>query len=205
MNPVSNITLSTGSSYAWQNAKLWQDANRRAAIFAQFWAKVQRADAKACWLWVGHVSDRGYGVFTIGRVRIRAHRFAYWASRGNLDEGVEICHECHNTRCVNPGHLYPGSHQANHLDSVRAGRKCAWGLQKLNAAQVYEIRARVAAGELQKDVAKAYGVSRNNVCGIVHRKSWAHLPPALPSPVARALVVGRASRLALRSSGAGVH
>jgi hypothetical protein len=175
-------------------------------MFARFWSKVHRTDAKACWPYFGAGNGRGYGLFAIhGRVRIPAHRFAWLASRGEVSPDQEVCHRCDNPACVNPDHLFLGTHQDNHLDSIRKGRKRAWGLQKLNAEQVYEIRAQVAAGALQKDVAKAYGVSRNNVCGIVHRKSWAHLPPALPSPVARALVVGRASRLALRSSGAAIH
>jgi hypothetical protein len=185
MRALVNITLIGGHSYAWQNAKLWQDPERRAAMFAQFWTKVHRPDAKACWDWLGALYTHGYGIFSFkhdGRnIRVRAHRFAWLASRGEIPAGYEVCHRCDNTACVNPDHLFLGTHRENHLDSVRKGRKRVWGIQKLNAEQVYAIRARVAAGELQKDVAKAFGVSRNNVCGIVHRKSWQHLAPGAAS------------------------
>lgn len=182
MSSKVNITRSIGRSFAWQSAKLWQDANRRALIFARFWANVQRGEAKECWPYIGYVSDRGYGVFGIGgketgkQIRVRAHRFAYWASRGDIPAGQEVCHHCDNTLCVNPGHLFLGTHQENHWDSVRKGRKRVFGIQKLNAAQVYEIRARVSAGELQRDVARSYGLARNTVSQIVNRKTWAHLP-----------------------------
>lgn len=177
MSPQVNITLSTGRAFAWQNAKLWQDANRRAAILAQFWAKVQRADAKACWVWTGHISRRGYGYFHFQSFRVRAHRFAWWATRdGNLPDGQEVCHSCDNPACVNPDHLYLGSHQDNHLDSVRKGRKRAWGLQKLNAEQVYQIRRWARSGFTHKDIAVHFGIAPNTISQIVHRKTWAHLP-----------------------------
>lgn len=177
---VVNITLSTRPTYAWQNANLWQDGIQRASIFARFWSHVNRADAKACWLWTGGDNGRGYGMFApFSAIRVPAHKFAWIASRGEVPPGLEVCHKCDVTRCVNPDHLFLGTHQDNHLDSVRKGRKRAWGLQKLNAQQVREIRARVAAGELQYRVAREFGVAKNTVSGIVRRQSWAHLDSAV--------------------------
>lgn len=177
---VGNITLSTGSSYAWQNANLWQDANRRAEIFAQFWSRVQRPDAKACWLWTGHLSDRGYGIFWLPlgpqAQRVRAHRFSWVASRGDIPEGLEVCHRCDVPACVNPDHLFLGTRLDNHLDAVRKGRKKSWGLQKLRAEQVLQIRAMVRAGLLHRDIAAKFGIARNTVGQIASRKTWAHLP-----------------------------
>lgn len=178
MQSKVNITLNAGSSCSWQNAKRWQDPTTRAAIFARFWSNVNRLGADDCWLWIGYRATTGYGVFGIGghpQIRFRAHRFSWLASRGLIPTGMEVCHRCDTPACVNPGHLFLGTRQDNHLDSVRKGRKRAWGLQKLNAVQVLEIRARVAAGELGYRVAMEYGIARNTVSGIVNRKSWAHL------------------------------
>lgn len=180
MPPVVNITLSIPPAFAWQSAKWWQDPERRATIFARFWSRVNRGESEACWTWTGATNGRGYGSFNVvtakPQLSVRAHRFAWLMSRGEIPAGLEVCHRCDNTRCVNPGHLFLGTHQENHLDAVRKGRKRAWGLQKLDARQVLEIRARCAAGALQKDVARAFGISRNHVSSIVHRTSWAHLP-----------------------------
>jgi len=173
--PVVNITLSISPSFAWQFGKAEWNDEKRAAIFSRFWSKVQRADAKDCWLWTGHIASTGYGVFGCASQRFRAHRFAWMASRGPIPDGLEVCHRCDRTACVNPDHLFLGSRRDNHLDSVRKGRKRAWGLQKLNAEQVNDSRQRAAGGELQYILAREYGVAKNTVSGIVNRKSWAHL------------------------------
>jgi hypothetical protein len=129
-------------------------------------------------LWTGSTNGRGYGLFAIqGRARTMAHRFAWLMSRGDIPAGLEVCHRCDVTGCVNPDHLFLGTRRDNHLDSVRKGRKRAWGLQKLNAEQVLTIRARCAQGELQRVVGAAFGISRNHVSSIVNRTSWAHLEP----------------------------
>lgn len=173
-----NITRNIGCRFAWHSGNPeWSD-ERRAAIFRQFWSKVQRADAKACWLWTGYRASHGYGHFSIGRQRIRAHRFAWMVSRGPIPEEQEVCHRCDVKSCVNPDHLFLGSRRDNHLDSVRKGRKRAWGLQKLKASQVLAIRARAERGELHRSIAAAFGISTNHVSTIVHRKAWAHLHDA---------------------------
>ena len=46
---------------------------------------------------------------------------------------------------------------------------------KLTEAQVLEIRARCAAGEMQRVVAAQYGVTQSSVSYIVSRKKWAHI------------------------------
>lgn len=171
-----NITLSTGSAPAWQSAKSWLDATTRAAILTRFWARVNRADPDGCWPFLGYVAPHGYGQFAFDRYRIRAHRFAWVMSRGEIPEGQDVCHRCDNPRCVNPSHLYLDTHHGNLLDSVRKGRKNCFGRQKLNADQVYLIRARAAQGERHKDIAGDFGIARHTVGQIANRKFWKHLP-----------------------------
>jgi DNA-binding XRE family transcriptional regulator len=134
-------------------------------------------------LWGGPTNNRGYGLFTVkpGRQRVRAHRLAWLISRGDIPKGLDVCHRCDNTLCVNPAHLFVATHRENLHDAIRKGRKRAWGLQKLNAGQVETIRARCAAGEFQRAVAADFGVARNTVSQIVNGKTWAHLPVAHPA------------------------
>ena len=111
-----------------------------------------------------------------GYQRVFAHRFAWEQANGRrVPPGMVVMHRCDNPRCVNPDHLSIGSQRQNIHDSIRKGRYNVFGIQKLNAEQVREIRRRASAGELQKSIAGAFGIARNTVSGIVQRKSWAHL------------------------------
>lgn len=175
MSRQVNITLNIRRGFAWQIGNSEWSPEKRAAIFHRFWDRVKRGEAKDCWRWTGYITSRGYGEFCCEGQRVRAHRFAWWAARGPIPAGTEVCHSCDNTACVNPSHLFLGSHLDNHLDSVCKGRKRVFGRQKLNAAQVQTIRALAARGVRQADIAARFGIARHSVSGIVHRKSWAHV------------------------------
>lgn len=144
----------------------------------RFWTQVNRTDPDGCWPFLGYIASHGYGQFSFSKYRVRAHRFAWVMSRGDVPEGHDVCHACDNPRCVNPSHLFTAPHVENLRDSIRKGRKRAWGLQKLNAAQVYQIRARAATGERHKDIAADFGIARHSVGQIANRKYWKHLPDA---------------------------
>lgn len=61
-----------------------------------------------CWLWIGGIQSKGYGMMRCGRAAegmILAHRFAYEHFKGPLSEGLEIDHLCRVRCCVNPDHL----------------------------------------------------------------------------------------------------
>jgi hypothetical protein len=160
---------------AWQEANWYLQPVERASTFARFWSLVKRGNADECWPFIGHIASHGYGVFSVGRQRYRAHRFAWLASRGDLVSGLDVCHRCDTPACVNPSHLFIDTHCENLRDSIRKGRKRAWGKQKLDAAQVKEIRTRAAAGEPQRQIAQGFGIARNTVSQIVNFKTWAHL------------------------------
>jgi hypothetical protein len=88
----------------------------------RFMAKVQM-DGNACWLWQGGVNNKGYGLFYyLGSMR-SAPRASYLLFNGEIpDKSLDVCHTCDTPACVNPGHLFLGSRQANMLDAVFKGR-----------------------------------------------------------------------------------
>jgi HNH endonuclease len=58
-----------------------------------------------CWMWMGAIGGRGYGLITFRGRQWLAHRLAFQAFRGPLTEGKVLDHLCRSTWCVNPAHL----------------------------------------------------------------------------------------------------
>lgn len=109
----------------------------------------------------------------------RAHVVAWEREHGPVPHGLCVLHHCDNPPCVNPSHLYVGTHADNARDRKlreREVRGTRVNTNKLSEDDVYAIRAAYAAGEAQAVLAKRFGVSQPMVGFIVTRKSWAWLP-----------------------------
>ena len=81
----------------------------------------KRIDKSECWEWKGSIHSRGYGKFRYSDKTYKAHRVSYELYVGNIEEGLMICHKCHNKKCVNPNHLYAGTAQDNANDNKKDG------------------------------------------------------------------------------------
>lgn len=75
-----------------------------------------------CWEWTGFVSNLGYGRFQIGRIQHFSHRLSYAINKGPITGWLFVCHSCDNRLCVNPDHLWLGTHSDNMQDMLRKGR-----------------------------------------------------------------------------------
>lgn len=90
----------------------------------RFYAKVSdTSDPDACWIWSGAKSTRGYGQFWFDGRKHQAHRFMWEQYNGQtLAKGIDACHTCDVTLCVNPRHIWPGSRAENMTDALAKGR-----------------------------------------------------------------------------------
>ena len=159
-------------------------------VAARFWAKVDKQDPDACWEWQAYTRT-GYGQFYVNRNRrhIQAHRLSWMFAFGSIPKGLYVCHHCDNRACVNPTHLFLGSHSDNTRDAYHKGRlfplaelgfHCKAGEQhhnsKLTDGEVLDIRRLYnAGGTTYRSLAEHYNVTHSCIQGIINRKSWSHI------------------------------
>lgn len=138
-----------------------------------------------CWLWTGSVEKGGYGVFHLnGRSNpgVGAHRASWELYRGKIPASLNVLHRCDVRCCVNPNHLFLGTHADNTNDMIAKGRGIypgapgtVNGRAKVTDVSVIAIRTRGLAGESRTKLAAEFGVARTSISGIIHGKTWAHL------------------------------
>lgn len=75
-----------------------------------------------CWLWIGGCHERGYGQLRVGHTCVRASRLAYSLWKGYVPDGELVCHSCDTPSCINPDHLFLGTHSSNAIDAAKKGR-----------------------------------------------------------------------------------
>lgn len=142
------------------------------------------ASAGGCREWQKAITQTtGYGKVRLSGVLMDAHRAAWIAANGPIPDGLYVLHRCDNRRCVNPEHLFLGTHSDNMKDAAAKGRlpqHCLRGTDnphaKLTEAQVLEVYALAHEGRMtQQQIADAYGIGRRRVGKIKHRLIWKHI------------------------------
>jgi hypothetical protein len=139
---------------------------------------------KNCILWPGsHKRKTGYPSTSIkinGKWKtIDVHRKTFIENIGPIPKGMMVLHTCDNRVCVNPAHLYLGTHQQNMDDMVKKGR--AWKprgschpASKLTEADVQVIKSASTITN-NSQLAKQFNVRRETIRDIRNGKRWKHV------------------------------
>ncbi len=128
-----------------------------------------------CWLWTGALTEDGYGRFN----DTRAHRLSWTLFRGARTPERIVCHRCDVPLCVNPEHLFVGTHADNVHDMCSKGRNRSSvgngeqnGAAKLTGADIVAIRSMSGSAT---PIATLFDVTPEQINNIRSYRAWRHL------------------------------
>lgn len=175
---------------------------RSAASDVRGWTDPETGRWTACREWGPRSRRGGYGRLWDGLRLADAHRLSHEVNVGPIPDGKDCLHRCDNPPCIEPGHLWCGTHQENIADMVAKGRHLAGRERgaakvrgqpnlsgrgslhkraKLTEDQVRAIRRRLVAddGGTKRNspswLAREFGVSDSLIRGIGSGRNWSWL------------------------------
>jgi hypothetical protein len=145
----------------------------------RFMKRVNRPiDVNECWEWTGGKTPNGYGMFSIGKKSIHAHRFAYIHWKGDIPNGLWVLHTC-GQKCVNPAHLEAGSPSKNNGSDKKRDGTLLEGTRnpacRYTEEDIRDIRSRYANGETQTSISISTGIGQGYISDVCLRKIWKNI------------------------------
>jgi len=136
-----------------------------------------------CIEWQGATTTHGYGQLSMNGEIFYTHRLSYEIYKGEIEDGLQINHRCHNECCVNPEHLYMGTQQENVRDAVVEGEYVSnFGIgdehfnSKLCEDDVIELRKLYSTGDYTyEELGRKFNVNENTVGEAIRGDTWSHV------------------------------
>lgn len=148
----------------------------------RFHRYIKYEDPKECWLWTASLDSYGYGHMRIGLNLMTASRISWIIYKGPITKGMHVLHTCDVRSCVNPSHLYLGTHKQNMKDMKERNRLVLPKILKgsfnhnckLSSKEILKIK------DLKKNspkttylfLANAFGVSTTTISRIITNQTY---------------------------------
>ncbi len=129
-----------------------------------------------CWECISHCKIKsGYVIIKRNYKSIYMHRYVYELHNGEISNGLHVLHKCDNRSCINPKHLFLGTHQDNMEDKKIKGRSNSGrngGRKKvLSKEELLEIKSMLIKKIKSEEIAKLFNVSGPTISKIKNGKS----------------------------------
>ena len=123
-----------------------------------------------CWIWTGGTRPNHRGIFygrhwnEYGKAE-GSHRFSYRIYKGKIPKGMYVCHTCDTPLCVNPEHLFIGTHKDNMEDMVKKHRSYTDCGEVKGSAKLknYEAKLIRESNKSQSCLGREYNVSQTTI------------------------------------------
>lgn len=152
----------------------------------RFLSKICTPNENGCKEWTGAIRA-GYGALTICDRNSKyqynkvfyAHRISYELFISEIPEGLCVCHKCDNKKCVNPDHLFLGTHKDNISDMMKKGRGNIKNgekhfnskLKESDIKNIFNLSKKLS----QRKIAKIFNVCQGTIYDVLKNKTWSHV------------------------------
>lgn len=131
----------------------------------------------SCWNWCDS-STNDYGRLRIKRRNYKTHRLSYELYVSSIPGNLLVCHKCDNRKCINPEHLFLGTHSDNAEDMFLKNRHPRKGKARVLDTILAEwMREDYSSGShTMQELGLKYNVSTNTVSRVIRKvKGYAKL------------------------------
>jgi len=146
-----------------------QGSGRFCSMHCRFYTKV-RKHQNGCWNWLGGKTSHRYRSFQCGKQNKLAHRISWELHFGSILDNIEVCHKCDNGFCVNPEHLFLGTHDDNMKDASEKKKWIKTRKLKIPLEEHPKIRELYLKGITQVQLRKTYKCGEKTMQKIIRNQ-----------------------------------